>query len=362
MFILSLIIGILPLIIVLMTFVLIKSLRNFSTEKFNSTKENISIIIAAKNEEKNLDKLFSSLINIDYPKEKYEIIFVDDNSNDNTFEKANSFREKLPNFIVITADNKKYPAKKGALEIGIQKARFDKILITDADCQISSDWLKCYSQKFSEGFDLVFGNVIYTNHEKSFIASFQQFEHLRSKILYFAAAKKGFPYSANGANFGFSKKVFYELNGYDGIASSLSGDDDLLIQKAIKNKKKVSFINPYFGYVTTESAQSIKDYLNRKARHTSAAYYYRMNIKIILGIWHSINIISAFSIILTEINSIFLFPFLIKILCDIILISEFNRDFGYKFNIFQIILFQILYEIILCINIINGFRFIKRWK
>mgnify|MGYP005848211065 FL=1 len=263
---------------------------------------------------------------------------------------------------MIQAFDKKYPAKKGALDFGIKQAKFDYILITDADCEISNDWLKYFSKKFSEGFDFVFGNVIYKNNINSIVGSLQQFEHLRSKFLYFAAAKIGFPYSASGANFGFSKKAFYEINGYEKLTSTLSGDDDLLIQKAAKEKMKVGFIHPNYARVRTKSAESIKEYLNRKARHTSASYYYSNKMKIILGFWHIINIASLISLLLAAFDSIFILPFLIKMICDIILISEFDSDFGYKFNIFQIIFFQILYEIFLCINIVNGFRFIGRWK
>lgn len=354
--------GFLSLSIIISVFILIKSLRFKSEDQSPNRELNISIIIAAKNEESNIDQLLQSLSNIAYPKEKFEIIFIDDNSNDRTFEIAKSYQNQITNLRVIQAVDKKYPAKKGALDFGIQQAKFDYILITDADCEISNDWLKYFSKKFLEGFDFVFGNVIYTNKNHSIVGLIQQFEHLRSKLLYFAAAILGLPYSANGANFGFSKKAFYKITGYEKLTSTLSGDDDLLIQKAAKERMEVGFIHPDCARVRTKSAENIKEYLNRKARHTSASYYYSTKMKIILGFWHLINILSLISPLFVAIDSIFLLPLLIKLVCDILLVTEFDRDFGYKFNIFQIIFFQILYEVFLCINIANGFRFVGRWK
>ena len=70
-------------------------LRNW---KITEVKElNYSIIIACRNEEKNLPELFNSLINLDYPMEKFEIIIVDDASTDNSPNMIKAFCEEKQN-------------------------------------------------------------------------------------------------------------------------------------------------------------------------------------------------------------------------------------------------------------------------
>ncbi len=109
---------------------------------------NISVIVAFKNEEKNLENLFSSLEALDYPKEKFEVILVDDNSSDNSYQKAVDLSHLKANYRVLKAGNKTYPGKRGALDIGINSAKHIHIVITDADCMPAKKWLIGYSEKF----------------------------------------------------------------------------------------------------------------------------------------------------------------------------------------------------------------------
>ena len=113
--------------------------------------------MAAKNEEQNISNLVHSLKSMDYPREKFEVIIVDDESIDKTFETAAQALNGLDNFQVHKCKNKIFPAKKGALDFGIKLTSNPFILITDADCIPQKNWLKSYSEKFDEGFDFIFG-------------------------------------------------------------------------------------------------------------------------------------------------------------------------------------------------------------
>ncbi len=95
----------------------------------------MSLIIAAKNEEQNIYSLIDSLEKLNYPNENFEVIFVDDNSTDKTAELIQSRISNKNNYTLITADNKTIAGKKGALKIGIENAKNNFIVITDADCQ-----------------------------------------------------------------------------------------------------------------------------------------------------------------------------------------------------------------------------------
>ncbi|MCC6255359.1 MAG: glycosyltransferase, partial [Ignavibacteriaceae bacterium] len=111
------------LIIILFLLIAINVYKGFSyqlSRKFTTTsKPKLSLVIAAKNEESNIDSLIDSLEQQNYPNENLEIIFIDDNSTDKTAETIQSKISDKQNYKLITANNKTISGKKGALAIGI---------------------------------------------------------------------------------------------------------------------------------------------------------------------------------------------------------------------------------------------------
>ena len=315
----------------------------------------ISIIIAAKNEEKNLPELFSSLHNLDYPKEKFEVIIIDDNSTDNTQKLISESGFKL-----VGAGTKNLPAKKGALEIGIRESIFDNILITDADCEVPKNWLKIASRYFGKGADFIFGIAPYFRTD-SFAGKIASFENLRSHILTFTAALINKPYSAAGRNFGFKKSAFEKLDGYKNTTETLSGDDDLLLREAVKQKLKIKPVFNKDFFVFSEPPDNFKKYFKQRARHTKTSHYYQKSTQIILGIWHSLNIVLTLSIFAAPFLPLLLFPFLIKFIGDSILVLLNQKKFGFKFG-FGIPIYQFIYELFLIIHFLNSLFRKDNWK
>src|SRR3990170_282795 len=120
------------LLINLLFYISIK--RAFSKQTNQNPGQKISVVVAAKNEEKNIPVLIEALKNQNYDKNNYEVIMVDDSSTDKTFNLTNELASSSKNFTATKAETKNLPGKKGALAIGIEKANYDFILITDADC------------------------------------------------------------------------------------------------------------------------------------------------------------------------------------------------------------------------------------
>ena len=322
---------------------------------------NLSIIVSAKNEVDNISSLLNSLKNVDYPKDNFEIILVDDNSTDNTYNQACAFKNEFTNLKIIKAENKKYPGKKGALALGISIAINDYILITDADCTVSAAWLKRYSEKFNKGFDFLFGNASFINNP-GFVNAISRFENLRSFFLYTTASKLHLPYSAAARNFGFRKSSFYKIKGYENIQETLSGDDDLLIREAVKNKMRIEYIPNKDAAVYSASKETLKEYLIQRTRHTKTSIYYLPVHKIILGGWHIINLAALFSLFLGFLNYWFFLPFIIKILADIVIVKTNEAKSGYKFGFLEIIYLQIIYEVLIIVNFINALLRKDKWK
>ena len=321
--------------------------------------DNISVVIALKDEINNLPALLNALEQLNYDAEKYEIIFVDDNSQDDSYK----FLENhlIKNYKLLKATNKIFPGKKGALNIGIQNSKFDIIAITDADCKPEPDWLKSISKKISLGFDIVFG---YSPLEKgvNFVSKISSFENLRNYLLYFSFAGLNFPYSAAARSFAFRKGAFDKLSGFKNIIETLSGDDDLLIREAVKNKMKVGAFRFDNDLVYSLPANSLKEYLHTKSRHLKTSHYYLFRHKISLAIWHLLNIISIYSVFLTAVSYLFIIPFSVKMIIDTALVLLIRKKLPHDFRLFEVIYLQFFYETLLAINFINSLFKKDKWK
>ncbi len=313
----------------------------------------ISVIIAIKNESKSLQALIDSLSKLDYPKEKFEVIFVDDLSDDKSYEIINNSITSYENFRMIMVENKKYPGKKGALDLGITSAKYPNILITDGDCVVSRNWLNEFAVKFANGFDFTFG-ICPVNKGKKFVSLISSFENLRAELLSFSVANLGLPYSAAARSFGFKKESFLKISGYKNTVETLGGDDDLLLREAVKNKLKIGIVTAPDAFVYSNSESNLKDYFQQKKRHTSTSNHYLFRHKLILSLWHLTNLISLFSILLTCISVYFLTSFFVKLILDVFLVKRFMKKFGTEFNLSQIIILQVCYEIFLVTHYLNA--------
>jgi len=358
---LLIILFVISIIIFLANILFIFLFPKFDDSSSNADLLNISIVIAFKNESNNLEKLFSSLSTLNFATDKYEVILVDDGSSDNSYQKASELSKDKNNYQIIKAEKKKYPGKKGALEFAISKARYPYILITDADCMPEKNWLLTYSQKFRREFDLLFGLSPFIQ-TKNIINKISCFENMRSSVLTFVLAKLGLPYSAAARNLGFKKSSFEKIGGFVNTIETQSGDDDLLIRESVKNKLKIGVVNSKNSSVFTNSKETLREYLNQKARHTKTSHHYLPIHKMILGLWHSANILLLFSILLLPVNILFLLPILIKLISDFIAAKVTQNKFHYSFSNQEIFVYQVFYEVFLVINFLSSLRKNIIWK
>jgi cellulose synthase/poly-beta-1,6-N-acetylglucosamine synthase-like glycosyltransferase len=242
-------------------------------------------------------------------------------------------------------------------------------MITDADCIPQKDWINTYSGIFTEGNDFTFGVAPYI-HKSTKALPFREglvgllscFENIRSSILTFTAAFIGVPYSAAARNFGFKKSSFEKIKGYLNTLETLGGDDDLLLREAVKNNMRIGLATEKESFVYTAAKDSLKSYLNQKARHTKTSLHYLPFHKILLGSWHLLNLFFLFSPLLIFIDFIFLSLFLIKIVIDTIVVLNLQKYFTYRFNVLKIFYLQVMYEVFIAINFINALSGKNEWK
>lgn len=248
-----------------------KSIPDFvNTNMVPQTK--ISVIIPARNEEENIASLLSALPLQTYPKNLFEVIVVDDHSEDNTAEVV----KKFENIKLIQLNNREINSyKKKAIETGIANAKNEWIVTTDADCLPSSKWLETIAS-FKEKNNSVFiaAPVVYQN-DLSLLQVFQTLDFLVLQGVTGVAVTKNLMAMCNGANLAYRRKIFYEVNGFENIDHIASGDDMLLMHKIWKkHPQHVHYLKSKEAVVTTQPMKKWKDFFNQRIRWASKAKQY----------------------------------------------------------------------------------------
>ncbi len=323
--------------------------------------EDFSIVVAARNEEQNIGKLLESLSLLEYPKEKFEIIISDDGSSDKTREIVKSYLTHLSNLTLFAHSTDDLPGKRNALEKGINHSKFERILITDADCVVPQNWLKELDCYFTKETQFLIG-IAPLQKDSGFFNGLSCFENLRSFLLISSTFGWGHPVSATARNMGFRKNVFQTQGGYESTKKSLGGDDDLLLKNFLEKGYIVNLCLSENVAVVSKTNYLTKDYLRQKARHAAASKFYSKFSKWILVFWHLPNLYAQSSILLLPWFPEVSYTFFIKITLDTIVVSILQKKFKYNFSLFEIIFYQIFYEIFLIINYFAS-RFTKfNWK
>ena len=322
---------------------------------------NFSIIIAAKNESNNIPVLISALKKIDYPNDNYEVIIVDDNSSDNTLKIAEEQCSNIGNISVVKAVDKSYSGKRGALDCGIYFAKHPNILITDADCIPNENWLNYCTLSVNNRCDFYFGIAPFFQ-KSNIVNKISCFENFLNSFLAISAVKLKIPYTASARNFGFTKYAYNKIGGYSKTLDTISGDDDLLLREAINNNLSICSLTHPGSFVYSESKYTFKEYFSQRSRHTQTSFYYPIKQKLFLALWHSLNIVFVLSPLLLIVNNLFILLFLLKLIFDITKTMLFQKKFGYKFKMLEVIYLQLLYEFFIVVHFFRAIFGRIEWK
>ena len=321
----------------------------------------ISIVVAAKNEELNIKELINCISKQNYEKNNFELIIVNDGSADGTSGVTLNSHSLISSLKLLEISKEESSGKRNALSLGIKNSKYPFICITDADCRPQKNWLESFNHKFSEGYDFVFGIAPFYQ-EKNLANKISCYENFRNSLLAIAMTKLGLPYTAAARSFGFSKKAFEKVDGYKNTFDTLSGDDDLLLREAVKNKMKIGIVTDKNSFVYSKTKNTFKDYFRQRARHTKSSFHYLLKQKFVLALFHLLNLLFLFSPLLLFVNKIFIIPFIVKIVSDLIIGLTFQKKFGYRFSFFEIIYLQVLYELFLIIHFFNALFKKPKWK
>lgn len=244
----------------------------------------VSVIICARNEDVNLKNHLPLVLNQDYP--QFEVIVVDDNSEDGTLEYLHYLAHKEPRLkkVRVGEVNRLMAGKKFPLTLGIKAATYETLVLTDADCKPANDqWLKQILACYTPEKEIVIGYGAY-NSEKGFLNALIRFETLAAAMNYFSFALAGIPYMGVGRNLSYKKELFFKHGGFSDHRTIPSGDDDLFINKvATKKNTAISIQKSSFTYSAPK--QTYAEWKEQKKRHLSTARFYKAKHKFLLSLY-----------------------------------------------------------------------------
>lgn len=301
-------------------------------------KTTFTVVIPFRNEAENLPKLIASLLNLNYPKDLFEVLLVNDDSKDQSVDiiQKHLSQNKSNRLFIKIIDNQRLTQspKKDAITTAVTQAKHEWILTTDADCTVPNYWLDSFDNYIQDhSLKMIAGPVTYNSNNRLFNA-FQTLDFLSligATIGAFGIRK---PFLCNGANLAYKKDFFASLNGFEGNSNIASGDDIFLMEKALKeDKNAVHFLKSEQAIVNTAPQKNIKDLLSQRIRWASKTRHYNNTFAKIVGLLVLIaNASIVISIVLTALGlfktKTFAYLFFIKIAIDYLLLYKTSQFFN----------------------------------
>ncbi|WP_458628585.1 glycosyltransferase [Winogradskyella sp. PC D3.3] len=350
-------------------------------EEFNvhdlPSKTKFSVIIPFRNETKNLPQLLDSILGLHYPKSMFEVILVDDDSEDDSVAIITNYLDiqtikqgfPLTDYISIIK-NKRHSnsPKKDAITTAIQHSKCNWIITTDADCVLPKYWLDTFDKYIqTQHPNCIVAPVTY-HGKMTFLNRFQTLDILSlqgSTIGSFGIKK---PLMCNGANFAYLKSQFNRVKGFEGNNRIASGDDVFLLEKFIKHDaKKVNYLKSKNAIVTTNPSENIKELIQQRLRWASKTsqnknwFVKLVGLVVLLGNAIFLGLLPAvyFNLITLKIAMALL---IIKLSIDFLLIFKTTRFFKQK-NLLRSYLFSsVLYPFFNVSVALLGFFKSYEWK
>jgi len=239
----------------------------------------LSVVIPARNEEKNIIGCLESVCSQHYPPELLQVVAIDDCSTDKTWDLLRHFHtgEKVINStrLAEVEDGEFSAYKKRAIETGIAMSHNNVIVTTDADCKHPLTWLKTIALFYEEKKPAFIAAPVALQNDSSVLQIFQALDFLVLQGITGASVHKKIHSMCNGANLAYEKRIFNEVAGFTGIDKIASGDDMLLMHKiSSKYPDRIHYLKSKQAIVASLPMQTWKDFFDQRIRWSSKARSY----------------------------------------------------------------------------------------
>jgi cellulose synthase/poly-beta-1,6-N-acetylglucosamine synthase-like glycosyltransferase len=254
------------LYVILVVFLKMGLARASRIDGHDSYEPTISIIVPARNEEAHLGECLRSLTEIDYPKDKLQVIIVNDGSLDRTKEIAEDIvrRYSWMELVNTRQSEGNLKGKSNALSAGIDASRGEILMFTDADCTVLRSWAHETARYFDEGTGVVGGYTLLDANRP-----FEGVQALDWIFLFgLAASTAGWniPLTVIGNNLAVRRSAYAATGGYRNIPFSVTEDYALVQAMLEKSRIRVRFpVNPR-TLVNSKPCQTWKQLYRQKQR------------------------------------------------------------------------------------------------
>ncbi|MDT0677985.1 glycosyltransferase family 2 protein [Autumnicola musiva] len=289
-------------------------------------KIRFSVIIPFRNEAKNLPGLLKSLSKLNYPAAHFEILLVNDASEDDSVEICKEYQAQNPHLKISILENERISGspKKNAIKTGIENSNFQYIISTDADCEVPESWLQSFNDFILKSDAGMICGPVYFKEEKrkKLFQKFEKLDFFSLQATTVGAFGINQPFMCNGANLCYKKEAFLEAKGFNGNDKIASGDDVFLLQKFQETGLKIAFLKSEHAMVKTKPQQSLPQLVSQRIRWAAKAPAYTSTFSKFAGL--SV-LLMNFSLIIAA------FLVLFKVLPQqpilVIFLLKFNADF-----------------------------------
>jgi glycosyltransferase involved in cell wall biosynthesis len=245
----------------------------------------VSVIICARNEAANLAKNLPGVLVQEYS-DKHELVLVNDNSIDETKYLIEALQKDFLqlNTVELKQEAQFIIGKKFPLSMGIKSAKYDTVLLTDADCMPASElWMQKMVSRFQHGAEIVLGYGAY-HKRKGLLNKIIRFETFHTALQYFSYALAGIPYMGTGRNLAYKKTVFFRNKGFSAHNHLPGGDDDLFIN-AVATPTNTEVVIDKTAFTLSEPKTTWAEWIKQKKRHFTTSKHYKTKHKFLLALY-----------------------------------------------------------------------------
>jgi cellulose synthase/poly-beta-1,6-N-acetylglucosamine synthase-like glycosyltransferase len=251
----------------------------------------VSIIIAARNEEANIARCLESMAALDYPRDLLQVIVVDDHSSDTTPQIIRGFTAAHPNVELIEAvpGRDTLRGKTNAVAQGMDAARGEIVLFTDADCAVPKGWVKETVKYYtSEEIGIVGG---FTSLDSG--NWFESMQAIDWFVLFSVAAatiRLGYPVTAVGNNLSVRRKAYEEVGGYRNIPFSVTEDYALFHAITSRTHYRARIPIDPATVVRSGACENLRDLYHQKKRWFTGGRDMDIKSMLIFGVAYLLNL------------------------------------------------------------------------
>jgi len=253
--------------------------------KLQNQQQPVSVVICARDEADNLVKNLPGVLVQNY-RTSHEVVLVNDNSSDDSKYLIDELKKTFKNLtpVQLTQEAKHIAGKKFPLSMGIRSARYETLLLTDADCvPASENWMQLMQDGYRPETEIVLGYGAYIKKD-GLLNKIIRFETFHSALQFLSYSLVGVPYMGVGRNLSYKKDVFFRNKGFSSINQIPGGDDDLFINQ-VATKNNTAIVIDHDAHTLSEPKKTWKDWFTQKTRHYSTAKYYQSKHKFLLGLY-----------------------------------------------------------------------------